>query len=144
MTGQHSLGIIIIGAFFLGILALCSCRTNNAIIPRSYAVVVQATQSLAPRSEPPGYKTDERIPGQECSIVLKEGVPARKFEYYEIQFQIVKIDNINTSVAVEAYHINLLPFASQKREKTNRIAKRYAKKLETALKTNEPHESSTK
>jgi len=128
---------IIMIAFGCVALALCFGCTHSQIIPRRPAEVVQAAQSLVPWSVPPRYKTVELVPGREWSVVITENVPGQKFEHYEVTFRILKVDESQSEIGVEAEHVDLMPL-NQSRKSAPRIARRYADKLGASLKGEQP------
>lgn len=126
-------------AFGYVALALCFGCTHSQVITRQPAEIVQAAQSLATWSVPPRYKTVEVVPGREWSVVITENA-GPKFEHYEITFRILKVDESQSKISVEAEHVDLTPL-NQSRKSAPRIARRYADKLGASLKTEAPQPS---
>ena len=118
-------------------IAWCSGCAHTRIVAHPPSEVVEVVQSLAPKADPPRYKTEEKIAGLEWSVVITEGIRGEKFKHYEIAFHIVAKGTNSTEITVDADLVDLLD-----RSSANRVARRYAEILGEALKKENPQPSS--
>lgn len=127
-------------AVLMTVMIACSGCVHTRVVDHSVAQVVQVAESLAPWSNPPSYKTTEVTPGQEWQVLISENVPGQKFEHYSITFRIVKREQGQTEVTVDAERRSAL--VKNFRKNAPSIRKRYATRLAEELKNEKPQTTS--